>query len=155
MKNIILLIAVMAMSVITYSQSNNEEIDFVQAAFGMEKKAVVANFVKPNDLQKDAFWKLYDEYETERKENGRKRIQLLVQYAEEYNSMTEEQADAWTKAVIKLSADTDKLIATYYEKISKATSPIVATQFYQIEGYILTAIRMEVLASIPFLDGNK
>jgi len=36
----------------------------------MDKKAAVADFVKPSVQQKDAFWKLYDEYETQRKELG-------------------------------------------------------------------------------------
>ena len=155
MKKITLLMAALLIAVVTYSQSNKEEVDLFQAAFGMEKKAVVANFVHPTDLQKDAFWKLYDEYEAARKENGKKRIQLLEQYAKEYKTMTNEQADAWTKEVIKLSTATDKLIVTYYNKIKKVTSPIVATQFYQIEGYILTAIRMEVLEGVPFLGEKK
>jgi len=155
MKKITLLMAALLIAVVTYSQSNKEEVDLFQAAFGMEKKAVVANFVHPTDLQKDAFWMLYDEYEAARKENGKKRIQLLEQYAKEYKTMTDEQADAWTKEVIKLSTATDKLIVTYYNKIKKVTSPIVATQFYQIEGYILTAIRMEVLEGVPFLGEKK
>jgi hypothetical protein len=155
MKKISLLLAAVAIAFASYAQTNKEEVDLVQAAFGMEKKAVVANFVHPTDLQKDAFWMLYDEYEAARKENGKKRIQLLEQYAKEYKTMTNEQADAWTKEVIKLSTATDKLIVTYYNKIKKVTSPIVATQFYQIEGYILTAIRMEVLEGVPFLGEKK
>ena len=151
MKKITLLIAALVIGVVTYSQTNKEEVDLFQAAFGMEKKAVVANFVHPTDLQKDAFWMLYDEYEAARKENGKKRIQLLEQYAKEYKTMTNEQADAWTKEVIKLSTATDKLIVTYYNKIKKVTSATVATQFYQIEGYILTGIRMEILDEVPFL----
>jgi len=155
MKNITLLIALLALVSLTYSQSDKEEVDLFQAAFGMEKKAVVSSFVHPSDLQKDAFWTLYDEYEVERKENGLKRIELLKKYAEQYNSMTDEQADAWTNEVIKLQSATDKLIVTYYNKIKKVTSPIVATQFYQIENYILTAIRMEVLDGVPFLGDKK
>lgn len=151
MKKITLLMSAMLLAIFTFAQSNKEEVDFVQAAFGMEKKAIVANFVHPTDLQKDAFWALYDEYEVARKENGKKRIQLLEQYAMQYNTMTDEQADLWMKDVIKLSTATDKLIVTYYNKIKKVTSPIVATQFYQIEGYIITAIRMEILEGVPFL----
>jgi hypothetical protein len=154
MKKITLLIALMAIVGLTYAQTNKEEVDLFQAAFGMEKKAVVASFVHPTDLQNDAFWTLYDEYEVARKENGLKRVQLLKKYAEQYNTMTDEQADAWTTEVIKLQTATDKLIATYYGKIKKATSATVATQFYQIEGYILTAIRMEILEKVPFL-GDK
>ena len=141
----------MIVSIASYSQSVNEEVDFVQAAFGMEKKAVVSEFIQLNDAQSQAFWDLYDQYETTRKENGKKRVALLMQYAEQYNTMTDEQADAWTKEVIKLQMATDKLIATYYNKIKKATSATVATQFYQIENYILTGIRMEILDNVPFL----
>lgn len=155
MKKITLLIALLAIVSFTYSQSNKEEVDLIQAAFGMEKKAVVANFVHPADAQKDAFWTLYDDYELQRKENGLKRMELLKQYAGQYNTMTDEQADVWTNEVIKLQTATDKLIATYYKKIKKVTSPIVATQFYQIENYILTAIRMEVLDGVPFLGEKK
>ena len=50
----------------------------MQAAFGMDKKAVVAEFVKPSPAEKDAFWKLYDEYEVKRKELGKQRIELLL-----------------------------------------------------------------------------
>ena len=152
MRKITLLIFALTIAIASYTQTAKEEVDFIQAAFGMEKKAIVANFVHPSELQKDAFWKLYDEYEVARKENAKKRIQLLQQYAQQYSTMTEEQADAWTKEVIKLSTATDKLISTYYNKIKKVTSPIVATQFYQIEGYILTAIRMEVLDRVPFIQ---
>jgi len=155
MKKITLLIAALVIAVVTYSQTNKEEVDLFQAAFGMEKKAVVANFVKVDAAQKDAFWKLYDEYEAARKENGKKRVQLLEQYARTYNNMSNEAADLWTKDVIKLQTATDKLIVTYYNKIKKVTNPVVATQFYQIEGYILTAIRMEILESVPFLGEKK
>jgi len=151
MKKITLFIAFTVLANFAFSQSYQEEVDLFQAAFGMEKKEVVAAFVEPTEMQQEAFWKLYDEYETARKENGLKRIQLLEQYAMEYETMTDAQADAWTRSVIKLSAATDKLIATYYNKIKKATSPVVATQFYQVENYILTSIRMDILDEVPFL----
>ena len=151
MKKLSLLMITLIISIASYSQSANEEVDFVQAAFGMEKKAVVSEFIQLSDAQNQAFWDLYDQYETTRKENGKKRVALLLQYAEQYNTMTDEQADAWTKEVIKLQTATDKLIVTYYNKIKKATSATVATQFYQIENYILTEIRMEILENVPFL----
>ena len=123
----------------------------MQAAFGMEKKQIVANFVKPSDAQKDAFWKLYDEYETQRKDLGKQRIALLTQYADEFLTMTPAQADAWTKGVIELQKKTDGLIVTYYGKVKLISDGLVATQFYQIENYILTAIRAKMLQNVPFV----
>ena len=155
MKKHILIIAALFLASFAYTQSNKEEVDLMQAAFGMDKKTVVSDFVKPSPAQKDAFWKLYDEYEAQRKELGKQRIELLKQYANQYQTMTSEQADAWTKKVIDLQKKTDNLIVTYYGKVKAVTDGIVATQFYQIEGYILTAIRMQVLENVPFLEKKK
>jgi len=152
MKKFILIFAASLMATFTYAQSNKEEVDLVQAAFGMDKKAAVAEFVKPSAAQKDAFWKLYDEYETQRKELGKQRITLLEQYANQYKTMTSEQADAWSKKVMDLQKKTDNLITTYYGKIKGISDGIVATQFYQIESYILTVIRAQILDAIPFVE---
>ena len=154
MKKYILIIAALFLASFAYTQSNKEEIELVQAAFGMDKKAIVADFVQLSDSQKDAFWTIYDEYETKRKEYGRERIDLLKQYAEQYMTMTSEQADTWTKKVMELQVKTDKLIATYYEKVKGVTDGVVATQFYQIENYILAMIRMQILQEVPFLKKN-
>lgn len=151
MKKYILFTFALFLASFAYTQSDKEEIDLVQAAFGMEKKAIVANFVQLTETQKDAFWTLYDEYETQRKEYGKERIELLKQYAGQYMTMTSEQADTWTKKVMDLQIKTDKLISTYYEKVKKVSDGVVATQFYQIENYILSMIRMQVLQEVPFL----
>jgi hypothetical protein len=152
MKKYILLVAASLFATFTYGQSNKEEVDLMQAAFGMDKKAAVAEFVKPSETQKAAFWKLYDEYETQRKDLGRQRIALLEEYAGKYQTMTSEQADAWTKKVMALQKKTDALIATYYGKVKSISDGIVATQFYQIENYILAGIRAEILDQIPFVE---
>jgi hypothetical protein len=152
MKKYILLVVASLMASFTFAQTNKEEIDLMQAAFGMDKKAAVAEFVKPSDAQKDAFWKLYDEYETQRKDLGKQRIELLKQYAAQYETMTSEQADAWTKKAMDLQKKTDNLITTFYGKVKGATDGIVALQFYQMENYILAGIRAQLLDQIPFVE---
>jgi len=144
----LLFIAIFAFSFVN-AQSTKEEVDLMQAAFGMEKKAMMAEFVKVDASQADAFWKLYDEYETARKVYGQQRIKLFDTYLENYNKLTNETADKWTNEVITLQKNTDKLLLTYYNKIKKATNPVVALQFYQVEGYILSGIRLSVLEELP------
>ncbi len=150
MKKVFLtLVAILMIS--SLNAQTKEEVDLLQAAFGMEKKAMVADFVQPSAANQEAFWLLYDEYETARKELGAKRVNHLKQYAENYNSMTNETADAWMSEVLKLQTASDKLVASYYKKIKKETDPITALKFYHIESYILTSIRIAVLEDIPFV----
>jgi F0F1-type ATP synthase delta subunit len=152
MKKALLFLSLIFVFTLVKAQSNKEEIDLIQSVFGMEKKAIMAEFVKVDASQKDAFWKLYDEYETKRKELGKNRIALLEDYAKNYASLTNEKADEWTKQVISQSAKTDDLLVTYVKKISKATSPIAALQFYQVESYILSGIRVSILEELPLPD---
>ncbi len=152
MKKIMLFFAAMAAIVVSYAQTATEEIDLVQAAFGMEKKALVADYIKLEGEQNDAFWALYDEYELLRKDFGKIRIELWAIYDQTYQSMTGELAEAWVEDVMKLQTDTDKLIRTYYKKIKKEVDPLTAAQFYQIENYILTAVRMELHEVMPFIN---
>jgi hypothetical protein len=150
MKKVTLLL-VFALFAVSFAkaQSNKEEIDLMQAAFGMEKKAIVTEFVKVDAAQKDAFWKIYDEYETERKVLGKQRIDLLNKYAENYNKMTNESADKMASDIMSLSEKTDKMLISYYGKVKKATNGIVAFQFYQVEVYLLTGVRLMIQEQLP------
>jgi hypothetical protein len=155
MKNVFLILSTILITSTIYAQSYTEEIDLFQAAFGMDKKSMVAEFVKPSMAQENAFWNLYDAYEIKRKALGKERIQLLSEYADKFQSMTPQQADEWTKQLIQLQKKTDKLIAKYYGKVKSISDGMVATQFYQIETYILTAIRMEILNEVPFVEDKR
>lgn len=147
--NILLLLLTLVFSNLN-AQSTKEEVDYIQSLFGMEKKALVAEFVNPDAAQKDAFWKLYDQYETSRKELGKKRIELLLKYGENFENLNNELASKLLKEILVLTQKNDKLLASYVKKAGKATSPVVAMQFHQIEMYILSEIRISIAGDLPF-----
>ena len=151
MKKTLLTTLMVALAFFAFSQSNKEEVDLVQSVFGMEKKAMAAEFIKLEGAPKDAFWVAYDEYETKRKELGKKRIGLLEKYVNGYSTMDDAGMDQITKEIISLQGETDKLIVTYYNKIKKGSGVKAAAQFYQFENYILSKIRAEILENIPLI----
>jgi hypothetical protein len=154
MKKLILMAFIAVMSFGAQAQSSNE-MDMMQALFGQEKMQIVASYVKPGKEHIEAFEKLYNEYEVERKELGKRSIELLNEYADKWEGMTDEQADEWMKKVLDVSAKREKLVRSYYKKIKKATTAIIATQFYQVETYINTAIKAAIYESIPFVGEIK
>ena len=111
----------------------------------------MAEFIQLEGAQKDAFWTIYDEYETKRKELGQKRVALLEKYANEYMNITDAETSQLVKETASLGAQTDKLIVTYHKKLEKAAGAKAAAQFYQIEVYFLSAIRTAIFESIPFI----
>ena len=148
-KVIVLLVLCLSIGALN-AQTSNEEIDYIQAIFGMEKRAAVKEFIVLEDSYADAFWKNYDAYEVIRKAYGKERIALLEKFAEKYDSMNDKESEDWMKAVLSLRDKNEKLIKVYYKKILKECSSTVAMNFYQIESYILSGIRFQILENVPF-----
>jgi hypothetical protein len=150
MKNLFI-VAILFMSTLGFSQSNKEEVDLFQSLYGMDKKSVVAEFVKVDASMKDAFWKTYDTYEAERKAIGKEKYSLLEKYAHNYGTMDTETMDDIMNEMITLTNKTDKLQATYYGKMKKAAGVKAASQFLQLEYFLSAAIRTAILDEIPFI----
>ena len=150
MKNL-LIIGILFISAFGYAQSNKEEVDMFQSMYGMDKKELVAEFIKLQGAQKDEFWKLYDAYEVDRKAIGKERIGLLEKYAMNYGTMDESMMDDIMKSSMELVGKTDKLQSSYYSKIKKAVGVKPAAQFLQLESYLTSAIRAAILEEIPFI----
>ncbi|WP_430812278.1 MULTISPECIES: hypothetical protein [unclassified Carboxylicivirga] len=134
------------------AQSAKEEMDYIQSIFGMEKKALVAEVVLPDEATKSAFWTLYDSYETKRKELGQKRLELLMTYSEKYEDLTDKQAAHFLKQALTIKQQHDKLLNTYVKKVNKASGPVTAMRFHQVEMYILSEIRLALAGGLPFPD---
>ena len=148
-KKIVLLLGFLILvSNISFAQSMQEEVDMYQSVFGMEKKALTVAFIENEGDA--AFWTLYDEYEVQRKLLGQKRLQILFNYTNNYGVMSDEGTDQLMKGIKTQKKSLDKLIDKYYKKIKKASGSKPAAQFYQLENYILSAIRLEILHNVPF-----
>jgi hypothetical protein len=155
MKKIILLFTALLFIGIANAQTTKDEVALIQSVFGMEKKAMVADFLQIQTAKSDEFWKMYDEYEVKRKELGVNRINMLEKYVNNYKSLAPETAESMMNDMIKNAAATDKLIATYSKKTAKITDPVTAFKFFHIENYILSSIRTRILEEIPFVEPRK
>ena len=130
------------------AQYNQDEMQLLQAHYGMEKREIIAEFVELSDQQEPVFWELYDAYEDERKELGRQRFDLMQTYVDEFGVVKADDADEFMKKAIALRARNDKLRDNYYQKIRMSTDGVVAMQFYQIELYLSDLIRIEILEKL-------
>jgi len=152
MKKLLVFGLAFGMASSSYAQTQNDEMQMFQTMFGMAKKEIVSEFVKIDRSKNDAFWKLYDEYESNRKQLGQKRFVVLNNYVKNYTKLTAAETDEIIEDIILLSTSQDKLIARYYNKIKREVSITAAAQFYQIEWYLQSQVRTNILESIPMIS---
>jgi hypothetical protein len=83
---------------------------------------------------------------------GQKRFVVLNNYVKNYTKLTAAETDEIMEDIIILTTDQDKLIARYYNKIKKEININTAAQFYQIEWYLQSQLRTNILESIPMIS---
>jgi hypothetical protein len=133
------------------AQSNKEDIDIIQSVYGKDKKTLVEAYMAIPQAKTTAFWKLYDEYEDKRKALGRKKITILEQYAENYDKLDNAKALQLAQSAISNNMEMDKLHATYLQKFGTVVGGKDAAKLFQLENYLNTMIKMELLDHIPFI----
>ena len=154
MKKLFILLVICLPS-LAFAQTVKEDVELVQSIYGKEKRQIHTDFVKLEGAQKDAFWRLYDEYETKRKELGKKRVALLESYINNYEKLDNEKTKEIINETAALGAATDKLVHQYFKKMEKEVGAKSAAQFYQLELYFLSAIRLAIFENIPFIADLK
>jgi hypothetical protein len=156
MKKITLLIIALLFINLTFSQDYSiEEINIVQNLFGVQKKAVYEENMDLSGVNADTFWKLYNEYEVERKKIGEKKVELLMSYTTAEGAVTNDQADEILGKAANIRNSENNLIMRFVKKMRKETNPLVAAQFYQIEHYITDGVRFTLLNNIDFIHKKE
>ena len=102
-----------------------------------------------SDPNYDAFWHEYYPYEAELKKINDERIQLLRDYKFNYKTMDDNTANNLAERAFTLYKNKLDLLHNYYEKIKKATSPVIAARFVQVEYRISLLLDADIASQMP------
>jgi hypothetical protein len=152
MKKIFLLLALTIVAQMSGQAITADEVALFQEVYGKSKAELVKQYMNLPDAQDDKFQVVYNSYEAERKVLGQKKIEIINDYAKNYDILSDSKADELVKANFKNNLDVEKLIAKTYDKVKKAIGVINAAKFAQLEEYLQITIRSEIQDSIPFID---
>jgi len=113
--------------------------------------AIVTASMELTDTEATAFWPVYREMEAEQAKLGDQRIALLKNYAAAYDSMTDATATAMVKQALDQEDNMVKLRKKYFDKMSKAVSPIVAARFLQVHGQLQNMMAVQIAEEVPLV----
>ncbi len=147
------LIIIILLSVVSYTSKAQTEVEIFQEAFGLEKKMLVADFMNLGE-EAATFWRIYEQYEAERKNLGKERIDIIVDYADRYANISDDEILVLFSRREKLNKAYDKMQKKYFKQMSKEIGVAKAAQFWQLESYINSIITANIYSQIPFIGEN-
>ena len=138
-----------------FGQSIDDYIEVARDVLHAEKKAVVADAMTLSDAESGPFWELYNEYNAELYKVHTKRVNIIKDFAVNYESMSDAKADElWTNSMA-YQGELLKLNKAYYKKFKKIIPAGKAALYFQLENKIATLINAELALEIPLVDINK
>lgn len=151
-KSVLIYAFLLVVSFGSFAQSNKEDIDLVQSAYGKNKKELIQVYMTVPESQKAAFWTEYDKYENDRKAIGRERIALIEEYANNYATLDDKKAAELMSRKLSMLDSYNKLQKKYFGSMSKLIGGMQASKFFQLEDYLENNIRLMLQDNIPFID---
>ena len=134
-----------------FAQTMDDYLEVAREVLSTEKKVAVAENMQLTETESGPFWELYNEYNAELYKVHTERVNIIKAFAANYESMTDEKADALLNASFDYQTKLLKLNKTYYKKFKKILRAGKAALYFQLENKIATLINAELALEIPLL----
>lgn len=152
MKKLLSILSIVLASAAIYAQAENDYLELARDVLKTEKKAAIAELMQLTEAESTPFWELYNEYQGKLYVVANKRIAIIRDYAEHFETMTDEKADElWLKS-LAYAQEVLKLEKQYYNKFKKILPAGKAARFFQAENKIETMIDAQLALEIPLIE---
>ena len=125
-------------------------IELLRKDVRSQKKQIIAENMDLSDAEAEKFWPVYDQY-AELSRIYDTNIALLNDYAENYSSMTGEQAETYIRKRAEVEHSIMQLRLKYMPACRKVLSGRETASFYQLDWRLGLAIDVE-LVQVPLIN---
>ena len=135
-----------------FAQTFDDYLEVAREVLSTEKKLAIAENMELTEAESGPFWELYNEYNAELYKVYTERVNIIKTFAANYESMTDEKADALWNASLDYQTKLLKLNKTYYKKFKKILPAGRAALYFQLENKIAALVNAELALQIPLLE---
>jgi hypothetical protein len=145
----LLIALILVVSATAFSQ---DYLELLRQDIKTTKVAVLTEALPMTQKESDAFWPLYREYDLALSKLADRRIAIVKDIAKNYAKMTDSAALSLADQSFKLQEERTDLLKDVFKKVAKATNPVLAARFAQIESKILTLLDMKIIEAVPLVE---
>jgi Spy/CpxP family protein refolding chaperone len=140
------------------AQSNNvsdQDIEMLRADLRAQRKQITAQNMTLTADEATKFWPIFDQYRQEAIKPNDERWAVIKDYAANYSTMTDAQAQDYIKRSTAVEQQLIALRMKYVPVFEKVISPKKTALWYQIDRRIDLLINLQFSAMIPMVNSSK
>jgi hypothetical protein len=119
------------------------------------KKQIIAANVTLTDSEATKFWQVYEQYSAETDRINETRTAIIKEYAEDYGTLTDDQADNLIRRWLDTDIEQTKLRQQYVPIIRKVLPGKKAATFFQLDRRISTMIDLQITSQLPLAQSQN
>ena len=131
MKQTLLFAFVLFIALSSTAQTENDYLEMSREVLKVEKKAAIADVMELTESESQPFWELYNDFQAKLYTIQNKRIAIIKDFAENYESLSNEKADDLLVNHLKYQTELLKLKKSYYKKFKKILPAGKAARFFK------------------------
>jgi len=128
-----------------------DNMQLVKDKIKADKKLFVADNMQLTEKEAKGFWPVYESFQKDLVKHNEKLIKLIEDYAQNYDTMTDQKAQTLTKDYLALETARVKLLQSYVPKFSKVLGDKKTARYLQLENKINAVLRFDLAANIPLV----
>jgi len=136
---------------LTEEQVNDANIQLMRQDIRSQRKKVVAANLPLTAQEATKFWPVYDQYVAETIKVNDERFALIKEYAKNYETATDEQADSFIKRWLAFDQDNTQLRLKYIPEFEKVISRKKTAMFFQIDRRVSMMIELQLAGQVPLV----
>jgi hypothetical protein len=116
------------------------------------KKQIISANLELTDREAQQFWPIYDRFTAEMVAIEDKKFELLEEYARNYETITDEQADAYIKGRAAVEESILQLRLKYLPVFREVLSGKTAALFTQMEWRLGLVVDLQLASQVPMIE---
>lgn len=133
----------------------DSDIQVLRSNIRADRAKLISDNMKLSDAEAKAFWPVYQNYETDLAKLNDKKVELIKEYDDSYDQMTDEQAKSLTDRNLAIEKQRIALKEDYFRRFSKAVPAKTAARFMQIDNRIDLLLNVQLASAIPIVENTK
>jgi hypothetical protein len=134
------------------ASGTDKDIQLLRQNVRSQKKQIVAANMQLTDAEAEKFWPVYDQYTAEVTKLGDTRAALIKQYAQNYDTLTDAQANDLMQKWGGLEESVAQLRLKYIPNFEKVVSAKKTALFFQIDRRLSLIIDLQLASAIPLVQ---
>lgn len=127
-------------------------IELLRSDIKAEKVALITEIMEFTDEEANVFWPIYRRYQLEFSEIVDERIALIKDYAENFDTMTDEKAREIVDTALVLEARRTKLKKKYFRTMDRELPTITVAKFFQLDQQINLLLDLQIISELPLIE---